>query len=70
MIPKKRTTGRPKKSSYREGRKRSLCIRLSDQDLKKLEFITDYYGISKTDFLIMKIDDEVHDISRRERTNG
>ena len=49
------TTGRPKKFSYREGRKKTLCIRLSEDDLALLDRLSSFYGVTKTDYIIMKI---------------
>lgn len=48
-------TGRPKKGSNRSGRNRKLCIRLSDDDLKKLNFICNRLDITKTDFIVQMI---------------
>ena len=48
----KPTTGRPKKGNYREGRERKLCIRISVEDLKKLNYICKHYQITKSDFII------------------
>ena len=57
-------TGRPEKDSYRGGRSKKLCIRISDKDLRHLEMISDFYGMSKTDFVISKIDEEIRYISK------
>ena len=48
-------SGRPKRGSYREGRGRKLCIRISDEDLRKLDKICERYQITKSDFIIMSI---------------
>lgn len=53
----KPTTGRPAKGNYREGRDKKLCIRISYHDLKRLDFICEYYGITKTDFIISAIEE-------------
>lgn len=50
-------TGRPESGSYREGRDRKLCIRLSDSDLAKLTDICRFFGITKSDFVIKAIND-------------
>lgn len=61
------TTGRPKSDSYRRDRNKKLCIRISEEDLKLLQKIADFYDISKTDFIIMKIDEEIDTIKNIER---
>lgn len=48
-------TGRPKSGSYREGRGRKLCIRISEEDLKKLGKVCEYFQMSKSDYVIMSI---------------
>jgi len=58
-------TGRPKKGSYREGRDRKLCIRLSYTDLKKLQYVCDIYGLTKSDFVIAAIDSAVKEVIKR-----
>ena len=60
-------TGRPKRGSYREGRGRKLCIRVSDEDLKLLKFVCDIYGITKSDFVIWTIREEVRMIGKEDR---
>lgn len=51
-------TGRPKSGSYREGRSRKLCIRISESDLHKLSAICEFLGITKSDFIIKMINDK------------
>jgi len=70
FIPCQATTGRPKKFSYREGRTKKLCIRVSELDLVKLERVCKYYGISKTDFILMSIYDEIGRICKKNEQNG
>lgn len=50
------TTGRPKKASYREGRNRQLNIRLSERDLKNLDKLASFYGVTRTDYILWSID--------------
>ena len=59
-------TGRPKKGSYREGRCRKMCVRMSEIDIRKLNYICSYYGITKSDFVASSIEEEVMRIRRRE----
>ena len=51
----KPTTGRPKKFSSRSGRSKTLCIRISPEDLELLGRLAAFYGMTKTDYLILKI---------------
>jgi len=60
-------TGRPKDGSYRQGRNKKLCIRLSDGDLRKLEEVCNYYYISKSDFLIDAITSAFKEVKRGEK---
>jgi len=60
-------TGRPKKASYREGRTRQLNIRLSDEDLYHLEKLADFYGVTKTDYILMKIDEGLLEMRKLEK---
>ena len=48
-------TGRPEKGSYREGRDKKLCVRVSDSDINMLNRICEAYQITKSDFIIMSI---------------
>lgn len=48
-------TGRPKRGSYREGRDRKICIRIGEEDLKRLEKVSGYFQMTKSDYLIMCI---------------
>lgn len=59
----KPATGRPKKGSERSGRNCKLCIRLSDEDLKDLEFVCNSFGITKTDYILTMIRKGVDSIS-------
>lgn len=45
-------TGRPELGSHREGRNRKLCIRISDDDLQRLNYICETFGITKSDYII------------------
>ena len=63
-------TGRPKKGSYREGRNRKLCIRTDDETIKKLNFVCNYYGITKSDFIIEAINQEVNSIAKERFKEG
>ena len=58
----KPTTGRPKKGNYREGRDKKLCIRISSQDLKRLDFLCKQYDITKSDFVINAIRENVRKV--------
>lgn len=59
----KPTTGRPKKGSERSNRNRKLCIRISDEDLKCLEYVCKKLDITKTDYIILMIRNGVDIIS-------
>lgn len=50
-------TGRAKTLSYRQGRSKKLCIRVSERDLKRLELLTNFYGMTKTDYILSCIED-------------
>jgi len=63
----KARTGRAKRGSYRQGRNKKLCIRLSEFDLAKLNRLCDYYGMTKADIIINAIDEACEGVSRRER---
>ena len=56
IVSGRPTTGRPKKFSYREGRNRGLYIRLSESDMRKLEALCKFFGMTKTDYILMQID--------------
>ena len=60
--PKK---GRPKNGSYRQGRDCKLCIRLSSNDLRKLNKLCDIYSITKADFIIKSINDALREVMKR-----
>lgn len=64
------STGRPKKGSYREGRNRKLCIRISDRDLNRLKYLCDIYGVTMSDFIASCIDNEITQIIRKEMESG
>lgn len=71
MIPEgKPTTGRPKKGSYRERRNCSIYIRASGDDLMKLDAICKELGITRTDYILSKIDIDYERMAyvRKERT--
>jgi len=53
----KPTTGRPHSGSYREGRDKKLCIRVSDDDIFMLNKVCESLGMTKSDFIIMSISD-------------
>lgn len=57
-------TGRPKSGSDRCCRNHKLCIRISKEDLDKLERVCSFFGITKTDYIITKIGDGIEDIRR------
>ncbi len=57
-------TGRPKSGSYREGRSRKLCIRISESDLHKLSAICEFLGITKSDFIIKSINDKALEVKK------
>lgn len=52
MPPGKPTTGRAKKGSFRSGRSKKLCIRISEEDLHILGRLAQNYGLTKSDFVI------------------
>ena len=57
MIPEgKPTTGRPKRGSYRERRNRGLYIRVTGDDLIKLDKLCEILGITRTDYILSKIE--------------
>lgn len=72
MIPEgKPTTGRPKKGSYRENRKEGLYIRVSRDDLKKLDAVCEALCITRTDYILTKIDidyERMIHVWRKEKT--
>jgi len=70
LLPGKRTTGRPKKFDDRSGRDRKICIRISERDIRKLERLREYYGLTKTDFLISQIENAYYRMERMEMANG
>ena len=51
----KARTGRPKLGDERSGRDMKLCIRISKRDLRILERVCSFYGITKTDYIIQMI---------------
>lgn len=71
MIPEgKPTTGRPKKGSYRESRNYGIYIRASGDDLMKLDAICKMLGITRTDYILSKIDIDYERMAyvKKERT--
>lgn len=64
------TTGRPKKSSYREGRDSGLYIRISGEMKEKLKRLCSYYGMTKTDFILWQIDICFNEMRRKEVCDG
>lgn len=70
MISGRKTTGRPKKLNYRSGRDKKLCIRLSDRDLRMLNKVSEFFGMTKTDFLIERIWYGVKEMERISRLNS
>ena len=60
-------TGRPKKASYRENRTCQLNIRLSEDDMRHLSTLADFYGMTKTDYILMKIDEGLIEMKRIKR---
>lgn len=70
MITGKKTTGRPKKFNYRSGRDHKICIRVSEIDIRKLEKLCEFYGVTKTDFLISQIENAYYRMERTEMANG
>ena len=61
------TTGRPKKGDSREGRTKQLSIRLSDSDLRDLNRLASFYGVTKTDYILMMIEEGMKDMRKYER---
>lgn len=59
------TTGRPKKASYREGRKRQINIRLSDDDIRHLDKLALYYGLTRTDLILYLVEENLKEIRRK-----
>lgn len=55
IVKGKPATGRPKSGSYREGRDRKLCIRISEEDIRRLEKLCGYFQMTKSDYVIMSI---------------
>lgn len=64
MILPRPTTGRPKSGDKREGRNKKLCIRISEIDLKRLAKLSKFYGLTKTDCIIMLINDGIYEMSK------
>jgi hypothetical protein len=60
------TTGRPKKMSYRSGRNKKLCIRVSDDDLKRLEYVAHFYNKSKSDIILLEIERSYYEAKKLE----
>lgn len=58
-------TGRPKKRSYREGRTRQLNIRLSDRDMDCLNELASFYGVTKTDLVLLFIERGVREMNKQ-----
>lgn len=57
-------SGRPKKSEARERRDKKLCIRISMDDLERLNAICSTYGITKTDYILSTIAADAERIKR------
>lgn len=55
-------TGRPRLGSYRNGRNKKLCIRISESDLSKLDKICRAFAITKSDFVIKAINDACSEV--------
>lgn len=70
MQPGKRTTGRPKKFDDRSGRNRKICIRVSEFDIRKLDLLCEFYGLTKTDFIISQIENAYYRMRRMEKEHG
>lgn len=63
----KPTTGRPKKYDVRSGRDHKICIRVSSVDIRRLEKLCEYYGMTKTDIIIQAIANQYEVIRREEK---
>ena len=70
MIPERPTTGRPKKFSNRSGRDHKICIRISSSDIRKLEMLCEYYGCTKTYFIISLISNSYDGMRRHEKSEA
>ena len=55
IISGRPKTGRPSAGSYREGRGKKLCIRVSDDDIYRLNKLCNHFQMTKSDYLIMCI---------------